>query len=183
MLHHLITSYGYSAILILTFFEGEVILVLGGIAAQHGYLDLNLVIAAAFVGTFLGDQLYFHLGYRVGPALFERKPSWRAAVERLYGLLNRHENLFVLSFRFCYGLRTVASFVFGASRMSKARFLVLNAAGALLWAVVIAYGGFLFGTLFEHFFEGFERYSLDILMALLGLAGIFLGIRAWRRRR
>ncbi|MHB1586667.1 MAG: DedA family protein [Acidiferrobacteraceae bacterium] len=183
MLHHLITTYGYWAILIITFFEGEAIVVLAGVAARHHYLELPLVMAVAGVGTFLGDQLYFHIGHRIGPAVFERRPSWRAGAERLYGLLNRHETLLVLTFRFLYGLRTIASFVFGAARMSRTRFLVLNAAGALLWAVLISYGGFLFGSLFQRFFDGFEHYFLEILGVLIVLAAAFVGFRIWRRRR
>ncbi len=183
MLHHLITTYGYWALLIITFFEGETIVVVGGIAAHQGYLQLPLVMASAAIGTFLGDQLYFHIGHRIGPALFERRPSWRVGAERLYRLLNRHETLLVLTFRFLYGLRTIASFVFGAARMSRTRFLVLNAAGALLWAVVIAYGGFLFGPLFLRVFNGFEHYFLEILAVLIVLAAGLVGFRMWRRRR
>jgi len=182
MLHHLISSYGYWAILILTFLEGEMILVLAGIAAHHGYLDLRLVIASAFVGTFLGDQLYFYLGYRIGPTLISRRPSWAASAEKLHRLLNRHETLLVLTFRFLYGLRTIASFVFGAARVSRRRFFVLNAAGALLWAVTIGYGSFLFGPLFRRFVEGFQRYEMAILVAI-GI--LIIGIVSYRfiRRR
>ncbi|MHB1950814.1 MAG: DedA family protein [Acidiferrobacteraceae bacterium] len=183
MLHHLITTYGYWAILVITFFEGETIVVLAGIAAHKGYLALPLVMLVAGIGTFLGDQLYFEIGHRVGPALFERRRSWRAGAERLSGLLNRHETLLVLTFRFLYGLRTIASFVFGAARMSKSRFLVLNAIGAFLWAVAISYGGYVFGTLFQRFFAGFEHYSLEILGVAIALVGGFVGFSLWRRRR
>ena len=61
-LESLIDTYGYLAILVGTFFEGETVLVLGGFAAHRGYLDLPGVILAAFVGTLLGDQLFFVLG-------------------------------------------------------------------------------------------------------------------------
>ena len=61
-LQSLIDTYGYLAILVGTFFEGETILVLGGFAAYRGYLHLPWVIIAAFVGSLCGDQLFFFLG-------------------------------------------------------------------------------------------------------------------------
>ncbi|MBW2474086.1 MAG: hypothetical protein JRE56_05770 [Deltaproteobacteria bacterium] len=50
-----IEHFGYLAILIGTFLEGETILILGGFAAHRGYLDLSLVIISAFIGTVFGD--------------------------------------------------------------------------------------------------------------------------------
>lgn len=180
-LHRLVHDYGYGAIFILTFLEGEAILVIGGIAAHRGYLQLHFVMLAAFLGTFLGDQLYFLIGYRLGPSLLERRKSWKPAADRLSGLLHRHEILLVLTFRFLYGLRTIASFVFGAARISKPQFLVLNAIGALIWAVTIGYGGFVFGNLFQHFFEGLQHYELEIAGAVLGIAVLALLLRIRRR--
>jgi membrane protein DedA with SNARE-associated domain len=55
----ILKTYGYWAIFIGTFAEGETILILGGIAAKLGYLALPWVILAAFVGGLCGDQLFF----------------------------------------------------------------------------------------------------------------------------
>jgi membrane protein DedA with SNARE-associated domain len=69
----LIAHSGYAAVLVGTFLEGETVLVLAGIAAHRGYLDLPLVIGAAFLDTLFGDQLYFFLGRRhAGPAAEEK---------------------------------------------------------------------------------------------------------------
>ena len=58
-LQSIIENYGYAAILIGTFLEGETILVLAGLAAHQGYLMLTGVIVAAFLGSLCGDQLFF----------------------------------------------------------------------------------------------------------------------------
>jgi len=52
-------------------------MILGGIAAHPGYLSLGWVISCGFIGTVLGDQLYFYLGRRHGPGLLARRPSWQ----------------------------------------------------------------------------------------------------------
>jgi len=58
-LQSIVENYGYAAILIGTFLEGETILVLAGLAAHQGYLILTWVILAAFAGSLCGDQLFF----------------------------------------------------------------------------------------------------------------------------
>ena len=63
-LEYLIHTYGYLAILLGTFIEGETVLIMGGLAAQLGYLRLPWVIAAAFVGAVSWDQLLFVAGRR-----------------------------------------------------------------------------------------------------------------------
>ena len=62
LIQTLIQNYGYWAVFVGTFIEGETILLLGGFAAHRGYLALPWVIVAAFFGSLCGDQLFFFLG-------------------------------------------------------------------------------------------------------------------------
>ncbi|MEJ2513605.1 MAG: DedA family protein [Gammaproteobacteria bacterium] len=178
----LIAAYGYPAILVGTFLEGEVILVLGGFAAHRGYLDLPWVIAAAFAGTLIGDQLYFHLGRLRGRAFLDMRPGWQAPAERAFELLGKHEVLLILGFRFMYGMRIVTPFVLGASQVPVGKFLVLNAISALLWAAIIASLGYLFGQSVEALLGDVERYELWIFAGLAAAGGIIWGIRRFRHR-
>ena len=68
----LIANYGYIAVLIGTFFEGETILLIAGFFAHLGYLKLSYVIAAAFAGSLAGDQLFFYAGRIKGIELVNR---------------------------------------------------------------------------------------------------------------
>ena len=47
-----IIQLGYVAIFVGTFLEGESILALGGLAAEHGYLSFPVVVAVAVLGVF-----------------------------------------------------------------------------------------------------------------------------------
>lgn len=71
----LIEAYGYLAIFVGAFLEGETIIAMGGFAAQRGYLDLPKVVVVGLFGGFLGDQLYFFLGRRHGSDLLARFPG------------------------------------------------------------------------------------------------------------
>jgi membrane protein DedA with SNARE-associated domain len=140
-----VSAYGYWAVLVGTLAEGETIVVLAGYAAHQGYLGLPGVILAAFAGSFFCDQAIFHIGRRYGTALLDRRPGWRQPAERAFGLLRRHQNVFIIGFRFLYGLRTASPFAIGMSGISPWRFLFLNALAALIWAGAIGTAGYLFG--------------------------------------
>lgn len=79
----------------------------------------------------------------------------------------------ILGFRFLYGVRSVTPFVIGASDFAPARFVALNACGALLWAATIGTGGYLVGHALEIVLGDIKRYEWEIL-GLIALAGLVL---------
>jgi membrane protein DedA with SNARE-associated domain len=183
-LQQFITDYGYLAILIGTFLEGETIVILSGIAAHLGYLEAPLVILAAFTGSFCGDQFYFLLGRRFGPRIINRRLSWQEGAAKVYRILQRHQDFLILTFRFYYGVRNVTPFVLGASPVSWVRFLLLNAIGAIVWATSFCYAGYFFGEVITRSLEDFHRYEMQFwaLLVAIGL-GIWLASLIRRRRR
>jgi len=170
-LQSIIENYGYAAILIGTFLEGETILVLAGLAAHQGYLVLTWVILAAFLGSLCGDQLFFYLGRKHSQAVLSRRPAWKQKAEKVQKMMSRFETPMILSFRFFYGLRTVTPFVIGTSTVSVKKFAVLNAVGALVWAAAVGSGGYLFGHALEILIGKIKHYEVQVfaVIALLGL--------------
>jgi len=179
----LLQHYGYVAILLGTFLEGETVVVLGGLAAHLGYLDLPWVIVCAFVGTFFGDQLYFFLGRWRGPSILARRPSWQASADRVLGMLDRHRVLLILGFRFLYGLRTVTPFVIGMTRVRVPVFIALNALGALIWSLVVGALGYAFGQAFEVFIGRLKYYELEVMGAVAVLGVLVWLVHFFRQRR
>jgi len=59
------------------------ILVLGAFASHQGYLNLELVILCAFIGTVCGDQLFFFLGRNRSERTLEKHPQWQPKVKRV----------------------------------------------------------------------------------------------------
>jgi membrane protein DedA with SNARE-associated domain len=170
----LIENYGYLAILVLTFFEGETIVILAGVAAQLGMLEVQWVILWALAGSFGGDQLWFYIGRRWGPQIIARRPSWQVGAEKVYKHLHKHQYWLILTFRFYYGFRNVTPFVLGSSGIPWLRFFTLNLIGAIVWAVTFAYAGYLFGEAFRLFIDDYHSYALYVLGGL-----VLLGIAIW----
>lgn len=178
-----IRSYGYLAIFVGTFFEGETVLVVGGFLAERAYLDLPWVILAAFLGTLLGDQTYYYLGRIKGVEFLEKRPRWRRKSARVRNMLYRHQTLVVLGFRFLYGVRTVVPFLIGASKVPRLRFLALNILGIAAWATAVGVAGFVLGRTVGYFIEDVKLYELTILGLLAGGGLAAWTLWWWRERR
>ena len=183
MLESLLANYGYPILVIGTFLEGETILVLGGVVAHMGYLSLDLVITCGFCGTLIGDQLYFFLGRRHGKTMLKRHPSWQNRANRVFTILERHQNLLIIGFRFLYGLRTVTPFAIGMSDVSYLRFALLNAIGAGIWATAIALAGYYFGRAVEAVLGDIKHYEIEVIAAIVVIAVLVWLAHVYRQRR
>lgn len=138
-----IAQWGYLAILGGTVLEGEAVLVAAGAMAHHGLLSLPWVILAAFAGSVGGDQGWFWLGREHGKPFLQKRPALMERASVVQSWLDKYDTLFLVGFRFLYGLRTVTPVLLGATGFSPRRFALLNVIGAALWAVTfgaIGYG-------------------------------------------
>lgn len=178
-LAHFIGQYGYAALFAGTLIEGETFLVLAGLAASRGYLDLGTVIAVAFVGALLSCQVCFHLGRRIGPRILEGIPNSAGAAARVRRLAERYPALIVIGIHFLYGVRTVGLFVIGMSGVSGWQFFWLNAIGSLMQVSIVATLGYVFGNAIHALLVDLDQYDHWVfgglaLIALLGWVGLRL---------
>ena len=176
----LIEGHGYWVLAIGCLLEGETLLILAGFAAHRGYLNLGAVLAIAAAAGFAGDQFYFWLGRRHGPAILSRWPSLAAQSARMDRLVARYHAGVIVGIRFAYGLRVAGPVLLGTSKLSAIRFAVFNALGAVLWAALVGGAGWVFG-------QAAERVLGDLRHIEIGLLGglVAVGLIVWwvRRRR
>lgn len=182
-LEYLIANYGYIALFMGTFFEGETILIIAGIAASEGLLDINYAILSAFAGSVLGDTTYFFIGRKKGDWILERIPSWRPRIEAVLERLERHSHWLILTFRFMYGLRNFASAAVGMSHVTARRFIILNTIGAAIWALSFGFGGYLFGEVMMAFVKDVKRHQMHILAAGCAILILIWLLRKFMRRK
>ena len=178
----LIDHYGYLAVLIGTILEGDTVLMLAGFAAHRGYLSLPLVLGAAALGGFLGDQFWYWLGRTRWPGLAARFPSLGQAAGKVHRLLDRYDLWIIVGIRFMYGLRIAGPTVIGTSRVSPLRFAVFNLLGALLWALLIGGLGYAFGEAIEMMLQDAKHYEKGAVIAIVAL-GLAVWLYRWIRRR
>jgi membrane protein DedA with SNARE-associated domain len=179
----LVANYGLLAVFIGGLLEGETILILAAIAAHHGLLAMPSVFVVAAITAAIGDLIWFSVG-RYGTRFQKIKTlSAKPAVQSAMARVERHPVIFVLSFRFIYGLRTAGAVACGLSRIPMVQFVILNAIAATVWAAVILSLGYAFGTALEVMLGNVARIEWKILVALLGLAVVFGTTRHLMRRR
>jgi membrane protein DedA with SNARE-associated domain len=142
MLQGLISHWGYLAVALGAFFEGEAVLLGAGALAHGGQLSLPLVVLAGTVGSFSWGQAWFYAGRTFGRAFIDRRPSWRARAAIVEQRLWRHGGWLVVGFRFIAGMAIILPVLIGACGYRARRFLFLDGMGALLWASLFAAIGF-----------------------------------------
>ena len=179
----LIVQYGYVAVFIGTFLEGETILALAGVAAAHGYMSYWAIVGVAIVGAFLGDQACFFIGRRYGQRVLNRVPSLAAQAPRVQELLRRWDAPAVIVLRFAYGLRLAGPIVIGSCGISPWRLAFFNFIGTLLWAPLIAGIGYLAGYALHEWLGKFQYAQIGLVVVIaLAIAAVWLVRRRSRSR-
>lgn len=181
MFENLLQQFGYPAIVAGAFLEGEVSLLVAAYLALRGYLSIELVVLCAFCGTYASDQLWYHIGRHQGQRILARRPGWQATADKALKHLRRYPDLWVLGFRFIYGMRTVMPLAIGMSGYSWRRYLVLNAIGVAIWASVIGYAAYHLGAAVKVILSDVQRFQGYIAAILVLLLVILWLLRRWRR--
>ena len=163
----LIESYGYIAVFIGAFLEGETILALAGLAAYRGYMDFWTVVALAMMAGFLGDQFYFFLGRWKGQQILARFPHWQERAHKFDALLARWHAPLIVGIRFMYGFRILGPIMLGMGRVPSWKFVLYNFIGAAIWAPLIAGIGYKFGEMLETILGNMKRYEMWVFAAIL----------------
>lgn len=164
---------------------GETVMLLAGVVAALGGVDLAAVMAVGAVGAVLGDQLGYLLGQAFGSALRRGHFGGRTAERwaRAEELVVRRGGVAVFVARWVGVLRAVVPAAAGAAGMSRRMFTVWNAAGGALWVVSVVGAGYLAGASWPVVARWLGTGSVVLAGVLGGVLGAFLVVRAWRRRR
>jgi membrane protein DedA with SNARE-associated domain len=178
-----IQHYGYGAVALAVGLEsigvpfpGEAMLIAAAVyAGTTGRLDVAGVIAAAAGGAIVGDNIGFWIGREAGYRLLRRYGHYvRLTPERLRlgrWLFRRHGGKVVFFGRFVSILRTFAALFAGANRMAWPHFLLYNAAGGIVWAMLYGLGAYFLGRQLDRI-----AGPLGIAFAAAAVAALIAGV-------
>jgi membrane protein DedA with SNARE-associated domain len=174
----MLEKFGYIAVFIGTFLEGETILVAAGFFAERGRLDIFLVGLCAFGGAYAGHVFWFWLGRSQGVKLLDRVPRMKKHFGKGIRMFERYGAPAIFITQWLYGLRVTCAVIIGISRISTIKFLVYEAITCLVWATAISAAGYYFGRAIERVLgraEHIEKWGL------LGLVIVGVGMFVWHR--
>ena len=163
---------------------GEFTVILGGVIAGQGEINVMLLLALTWLAAFLGDTTSFAIGARLGRGFLERHgPRVKVTPERLgqvEGYFAKHGGKTILIGRFIGLVRALAPFVAGSSKMPYRRFAPYSVMGTGLWAATFVLLGYFFWRSFEEVagIAGRATVGFGILVG-----AIVLVVFAYRRLR
>ncbi|HVS30147.1 MAG TPA: DedA family protein [Thermoanaerobaculia bacterium] len=165
----LLERFGYLAVFLGTFLEGEAILVMAGFFAERGYLNIVTVAVVGFLGTYVGHLFWFWLGRAHGIKLMDRFPRMKQHFGKSIRMFERYGAAAILLTQWIYGLRITCAVIVGISRISLIKFLIYQALSCLIWTVAITALGYYFGAAINRLLgraEHVEKWGLAVIIVV-----------------
>ena len=172
--------FGEAALFIGFVLPGETSVLVAGVVASQGRVNIVILCALVVVSAVIGDSVGFEVGKRYGDRLLNLRimRRRRAALERALKGLERRGATYVFMGRFTAFLRAVMPGLAGASRMRYRRFFVANASGGLVWGVSFTLLGYFAGSALTKV----EKYASWGASALLAAFVVIIVTLHFRRR-
>jgi membrane-associated protein len=185
---------GYPALAAIVFLEtgamvfflpGDSLLVMAGLYAAKGDLDIWVLNGLLIPLAIAGDATSYWIGTRTGPHLFNRprsrffRPEYVLAAHQFY---ERHGGKAIILARFMPLVRTFVPVVAGIGGMSYRRFASFNVVGAAAWVGSMTLLGYVLGSRFPVLVQHIEKVIV-VVVILSVLPGVISWSRSMRRSR
>ena len=155
---------------------GSTLLILLGILAAKGYLDLGDVIWFAVLGAIVGDNLNYSLGKHFGQQWL-KKDYWflkASHLEKSRRFLDRHGAKSVFLGRFVPTVKELMPFIAGSVHMNQAKFMLWNVLGAIGWGFQFVLPGYFFAQSMSLAQMWLSRIGMLIVLTI-----VFIGLFYW----
>ena len=176
-LERLFSDYGYWVVFIGVLVEnsmflglfvpGAIILILAGLSAENGAINIWYVLGLALVATIIGDTVSYWIG-RVGWVRVLERFGMSESLERVRGPMESNQTWIILGYHLAGYSRAVGPAAAGIFRIPFRRWAPLDYAGGTIWVLLytgIGYGLGLAGVEF-----GDTKRTVNILeLVLLGI--------------
>ncbi len=168
---HLLQEHGYIILFFWSILEGELGLIMAGILAHTGHMNIPAAIFVAGLGGFTGDQIYFYIGRYAKRYIHKKMHKHKRKFAVAHLLLKKYGWPIIFIQRYLYGLRTVIPMSIGLTRYDAKRFAFINLLSAWTWAAI---------TIVPAYFLGEQiltllKYAKAHWYFALPIAGLFLG--------
>lgn len=164
------------------FLPGDSLLVVCGLFAAAGKLNLWVMLATLIIAAIVGDAVGYYSGRKVGPAIFSRPKSRffnPKHLKKAHAFYEKHGGKTIIIARFVPIVRTFAPIVAGAANMSYKDFVFYNVVGAVTWVTSMLFAGYFLGGLVEQAVQnlfGIPNFKLEEHIDKVVIVVVFLSI-------
>jgi membrane-associated protein len=110
--------------------------------------SIGFVLPVLIASAFVGNQVGYFIGRKVGPSLFDRPDSRlfsQRNVARTHAFFEHHGTKALVLARFVPIVRTFVPVLAGVGKMQQRMFITANAIGAVVWAGGVTVLGYFLG--------------------------------------
>lgn len=176
-----VEHYGAIGVFLTAAAEGELGVLVGGALAHIGKLSLVAVVIAAWMGSFLSTQAFFHLGRSQRNSRIVTKATNSRAFETAVRWIDRRPHLFSFFYRFIYGFRVAGPIGISMSKIHWQTFMLLNLVSALIWGVGATMLGWWAGPGVAHYLYRWFTWQ-HVAIASIVIIAAMLFVIGWRAR-
>ena len=173
-----------TGLLVGLFLPGDSLLVIAGLVAAAGGLNVWALMGLLTIAAVAGDSTGYAIGHRAGPILFRREQSLvfnPRHLVRTRDFYARYGAKTIVIARFVPIIRTFAPVVAGIGQMEYRRFLFYNVAGGLGWVILMTSAGYLLGRAIPN--VGSYVHIVAGVVIVFSLVPIVTEVVRERRRR
>ena len=137
------------------FFPGDSLLVVAGLFAAAGKLNVFVLLLTLFIAAVVGDAVGYYTGLKAGPRIFSRQKSLLfkpSHLQKAHAFYEKYGGKTIIIARFVPIVRTFAPIVAGAAEMPYRRFFMFNVVGGFLWVFSMILAGYFLGGAVERAF-------------------------------
>lgn len=178
----LVVSYGEN---IVPPIPGDVVVVFGGYLVAVGKLDFFVVVMLSTIGGALGFMTMYAVGRKIEEAVMDPdRLRWipKEQIARAERWLERWGYGIIAANRFLSGLRSVISITVGMAHTDPWKTALFATLSALVWTILIAYGGYAVGENWEIVLVYLRDYG-RVIVGLIAVVALVQFLRWWRGRR
>jgi membrane protein DedA with SNARE-associated domain len=163
--------FGEAALFIGFVLPGETAVIIAGVVASKGHVNVVTLCVLVVVAAIVGDSVGYEVGRKYGDHLITLPivRSRHEGIDRALEGLRRRGVIYVFVGRFTAFLRAVMPGLAGMSRLHYRRFLLANASGALLWGVGYTLLGYFAGTALNSIERVSGYVGVGILVLVIGV--------------
>lgn len=180
-MEELVSRFGLPAVFLLTALEGDLALILGGVAAHLGLMAVPAVMVVGTLGGFAGDGVWFAIGRRGADAV-QRSAAYRRVGPTLERLVRRFGPRQILLARPVYGTRVATMLFWGSQRLAPGRFAALDLPACAVWAVLLVSLGYCSSRSVAALLGEVRHVETWLAIGALIAAGLAVCVRVLLRR-